>query len=53
LPGASQCVQFQASLETESKGKAELLRVKKKLEADINVRILTSVPIVLKLENVL
>uniref|UniRef100_A0A183FJV6 Myosin-3 n=1 Tax=Heligmosomoides polygyrus TaxID=6339 RepID=A0A183FJV6_HELPZ len=27
---------MQASLETESKGKAELLRVKKKLEADIN-----------------
>lgn len=28
---------FQASLETESRGRAELMRMKKKLESDINV----------------
>lgn len=27
---------MQASLETEAKGRAELLRIKKKLESDIN-----------------
>ncbi len=30
------CVCVQASLETEARGRAELLRLKKKLEADLN-----------------